>query len=87
MGTAPSVTRVDDAATTSSTRKTPTIPTIVGYSGSSMKRMESPSVVGVAVAMAKVDRGVTAATMTGMRVAAATVCHARISSRYRCPSQ
>jgi hypothetical protein len=49
-----------------------------------MKRMESPSVVGVAVATARVDQGVTAMTMTGMRVTTATFHHAQIPSRYHC---
>jgi hypothetical protein len=49
-----------------------------------MKRMESPSAVGVAVAMAKVDPGATAATTTGTMVAAAMVCHVQIPSLYRC---
>jgi hypothetical protein len=83
-GTAPSVTRVDGAATASSTRKTPTILMIVGWSRNFMKKMESSSVVGVAVAMARVDRGATAATMTGTRVATATVHHLQIPSRYHC---
>jgi hypothetical protein len=38
-----------------------------------MKRTESPSIMGVAVATTKVDLGATAATTTGMRVAAAMV--------------
>jgi hypothetical protein len=49
-----------------------------------MKRMESPSAVGVAIATAKVDLGATAATTTGMKVAAAMVRHVQIPSRYRC---
>jgi hypothetical protein len=49
-----------------------------------MKRMESRSAVGVAVATARVDPGATAATTTGTRVAAAMVCHMQIPSRYRC---
>jgi hypothetical protein len=49
-----------------------------------MKRMESPSVVGVAVATTRVDRGATAMTTTGTRVAAVTVHHVQILSRYRC---
>jgi hypothetical protein len=52
-----------------------------------MKRMESPSAVGVAIATAKVDPGVTAVTTTGMRVAAAMVCHMQIPSRYHCLHQ
>jgi hypothetical protein len=40
-----------------------------------MKRMVSPSAVGVAVATSKVDPGATTAMTTGMRVAAAMVCH------------
>jgi hypothetical protein len=49
-----------------------------------MKRMESPSIVGVVVATAKVDQGATAVTTTGMRVAAAMVRHVQIPSCYRC---
>jgi hypothetical protein len=49
-----------------------------------MRRMESPSVVGVAVATTKVDQGTTAAVTTGMRVATAMVRHVQIPSRYRC---
>jgi hypothetical protein len=52
-----------------------------------MKRMESPSVVGVAVATAKVDPGATAAMTTGTRVAAGMVCHMQIPSRYCCLHQ
>jgi hypothetical protein len=52
-----------------------------------MKRMESPSAVGVAVATAKVDQGATAATTTGTKVAVAMVCHVQIPSRYRYPHQ
>jgi hypothetical protein len=48
-----------------------------------MKSMESPSVVGVAVATARVDPGAIAATTTGMRVAIVMVCHVQIPSRYR----
>jgi hypothetical protein len=47
-----------------------------------MKRMESPSAVGVAVATSKVDQGATVATMTGTKVAAAMVRHVQIPSRY-----
>jgi hypothetical protein len=43
--------------------------------------------MGVVVATAKVDPGATAATTTGMRVAAAMVCHLQIPSRYRCLHQ
>jgi hypothetical protein len=48
-----------------------------------MKRMESPSTVGVAVATTKVDQGATAATTTGTKVATAMVHHVQIPSRYR----
>jgi hypothetical protein len=48
-----------------------------------MKRMESPSAMGVAVAMAKVDLGATIAMMTGMKVAIAMVRHVQIPSHYR----
>jgi hypothetical protein len=40
--------------------------------------------MGVAIAMARVDPGAIAATMTGMRVAAAMVCLVQIPSHYRC---
>jgi hypothetical protein len=50
-----------------------------------MKRMESPSAVGVAVATAKVDLGATATMMTGTKVAAAMVRHVQIPSHYRYP--
>jgi hypothetical protein len=46
--------------------------------------MDSPSVVGVAVATAKVDQGATTATTTGMTVADTMVYHVQIPSRYRC---
>jgi hypothetical protein len=49
-----------------------------------MKRMESPSAVGVAVDTTKVDPGATAATTTGTKVATMMVCHVQIPSRYRC---
>jgi hypothetical protein len=49
-----------------------------------MKRMESPRVVGLVVATAKVDQGATAATTTGTRVAAAMVRRMQILSCYRC---
>jgi hypothetical protein len=49
-----------------------------------MKRMESPSIAGVAVAMAKVDQGATTATTIRTRVAAVMVRHMQIPSRYRC---
>jgi hypothetical protein len=48
-----------------------------------MKRMESPSAVRVAVAMARVDPGAIAAMTTGTRVAVTMVCHVQIPSRYR----
>jgi hypothetical protein len=48
-----------------------------------MKRMESPSAVGVSIATAKVDLGATTATTTGMKVAAAMVRHTQIPSHYR----
>jgi hypothetical protein len=48
-----------------------------------MKRMESPSAMGVAVAMAKANLGATAATTTGTMVVTAMVCHVQIPSRYR----
>jgi hypothetical protein len=49
-----------------------------------MKRTESPSIMGVAVATTKVDLGATAATTIGTRVAAAMVHLVQIPSRYRC---
>jgi hypothetical protein len=52
-----------------------------------MKRMESRSTMGVAIATAKVDPGATAVTTTGTRVATAMVCHVQILSRYRCLHQ
>jgi hypothetical protein len=48
-----------------------------------MKRMESPSAMGVAIATAKVDQGATAATVTGTKVAAVMVYHVQIPRRYR----
>jgi hypothetical protein len=48
-----------------------------------MKRMESPSAVGVAVATTRVDPGAIAAMTTGTRVTIAMVCHMQIPSRYR----
>jgi hypothetical protein len=47
-----------------------------------MKRMQSPSTVGVAIAMARVDPGAIAAMTSGTRVAIAMVCHVQIPSRY-----
>jgi hypothetical protein len=52
-----------------------------------MKRMESRSTVGVAIATTKVDPGATAVMTTGTRVAAAMVYHVQILSRYRCLHQ
>jgi hypothetical protein len=49
-----------------------------------MRKMVSPSVVGVAVATARADPRAIAATTTGARVATAMVCLAQILSRYRC---
>jgi hypothetical protein len=48
-----------------------------------MKKMESPSAVGVALATARVDPGAIATTTTGTRVTVAMVCHVQIPSRYR----
>jgi hypothetical protein len=73
-GTALNTIKVDVVATASSTKRTPTIPTIVGLSERFMKKMVSPSAVGVAIATARVDPGAIAATTTGTRVAAAMVC-------------
>jgi hypothetical protein len=73
-GTAPSTIKVDVAATASSTKRTPTIPMIVGLFKSFMKKMVSPSAVGVAVATTRVDPGAIATTMTVTRVAAVMVC-------------
>jgi hypothetical protein len=83
-GTALSAIKVNVVATASSTKRTPTIPTIVGLSGSFMKKMVSPSAVGVAVATARVDPGAITATTTGTRVATVMVCLVQIPSRYRC---
>jgi hypothetical protein len=86
-GTAPNAIKVDVAASAFSTRRTPTIPTIVGLFESFMKKMVSPSAVGVAAATARVDPGAIAATTTARKVAAARVCLEPIPSRYRCPHQ
>jgi hypothetical protein len=86
-GTAPSMIKVDIAATASSTKRTPTIPTIVRLSKSFMKKMVSPSAVGVAVATTRVDPGAIAATTTVMRVAAAMVYLVQIPSCCRCLHQ
>jgi phage-related minor tail protein len=83
-GTAPTAIKVDVAATASSTKRTPTIPTIVGLSKSFMKKMASPSAVGVAVATARVDPGAIAATTTGTKVAAVMVYLVQIPSHCRC---
>jgi hypothetical protein len=73
--------KVDVAATASPTKRTPTIPTIVGLSESFVKKMVSPSAVGVAVTTARVDPGAIASMTTVMRVAAAMVCLVQIPSR------
>jgi hypothetical protein len=52
-----------------------------------MKKMVSPSVVGVAVATARVDPGAIAAMMIVTRVAATMVCLVQIPSRCRCLHQ
>jgi hypothetical protein len=49
-----------------------------------MKKMVSPSAVGVAVAAARVDPGAIAATTTETRVAAAMIYLVQIPSRYHC---
>jgi hypothetical protein len=49
-----------------------------------MKKMVSPSVVGVAIATARADPGVITATTTRTRVAAAMVYLVQIPSRYHC---
>jgi hypothetical protein len=49
-----------------------------------MKKMVSPSAMGVAVATTRVDSGAITATTTGTRVATAMVCLVQILSRYRC---
>jgi hypothetical protein len=49
-----------------------------------MKKMVSPSAMGVAEATTRVDPRAIAATTTGTRVAAAMVCLVHIPSRYRC---
>jgi hypothetical protein len=76
--------KIDVVATASHTKRTPTIPTIVGLSGSFMKKMVSPSAMGVAIATARVDPGAIAATTTGTRVTAVMVCLVQIPSHYRC---
>jgi hypothetical protein len=78
------VIKVDVIATASSTKRTPTIPMIVGLSESFMKKMVSPSAMGVAVATARVDPGAIAVTTTRTRVAAAMVCLVQIPSHCRC---
>jgi hypothetical protein len=83
-GTTLSAIKVDVAATASSTKRTPTIPTIVGLSESFMKKMVSPSVVGVAVATARVDPRVITAMTIRTRVIATMVCLVQIPSRCRC---
>jgi hypothetical protein len=60
---------------------------IVGLSESFMKEMVSPSAVGAAAAMAKVDPGVIAMTMIETRVAAAMVYLTQILSRCHCLHQ
>jgi hypothetical protein len=52
-----------------------------------MKKMVSPSAVGVAVATARADPGAIPATTTVTKVAAATVCLVQIPSRCRCLHQ
>jgi hypothetical protein len=52
-----------------------------------MKKMVSPSAVGVAVATARADPGAIAAMMTVTKVAATTVCLVQIPSRCRCLHQ
>jgi hypothetical protein len=52
-----------------------------------MKKMVSPSAVGVAITTARVDPGAIAATTTVMRVTAAMVCLVQIPSRCRCLHQ
>jgi hypothetical protein len=49
-----------------------------------MKKIASPSAVGVAVITARVDAGAIAATTTETRVAATMVCLVQIPSRCRC---
>jgi hypothetical protein len=52
-----------------------------------MKKMVSPSAVGVAVATARVDPGAIAATTTETRVTAVMVCLVQIPSHCRCLHQ
>jgi hypothetical protein len=87
VGTAPNAIKVDVADTAFSTRRRPTIPTIVGLSESFMKKMVSPSAAGVAAATARVDPGAIAATTTARKVATARVCLEPILSRCRYPHQ
>jgi hypothetical protein len=49
-----------------------------------MKKMVSPSAVGVAIATARVDPGAIAVTTTGTRVAAVMVYLMQILSHCRC---
>jgi hypothetical protein len=81
VGTAPNAIKVDVGATASSPKRTPTIPTIVGLSESFMKKMASPSAVGVAIATTRVDPGAITATTTMTRVATVMVCLVQIPSR------
>jgi hypothetical protein len=57
--------------------------TIVGLSKSFMRKMVSPSAMGVAAATARVDPGAIAAMTTVTKVAAAMVCLVQITSRCR----
>jgi hypothetical protein len=49
-----------------------------------MKKMVSPSAVGVVIAMARADLGAITTMTTGTMVAAAMVCLVQIPSRYHC---
>jgi hypothetical protein len=60
---------------------------IVGLSKSFMKKMASPSAMGVAVATARVDPKAIAAMTTVTRVATVMVCLVQIPSRCRCLHQ
>jgi hypothetical protein len=86
-GTTPIAIKVDIAATALSIRRTPTIPTIAGLSGSFTRKTVSPSVAGAAAATARVDPGAITATTTARKVATAGVCLEPIPSHCRCPHQ
>jgi hypothetical protein len=87
VGTTLSTIKVDIAASIFFTRRTPTILTIVGLSKSFMKKMVSPSAVGVAAATTSVDPGAIIAMTTAKRAAATRVCLEQILSHCCCLHQ